>query len=181
MCQTLSEPVDYCPPGSSVHGILQARVLEWLAISFSRGSSQHRDQTWIKGLTKIKNHLVKESEVAQSCPTLCDPVDYSLPRSFVRGIFQARVLEWGAIAFSENMCYYCYNCLELLLRVNDLRFTAIWRYWAALMEKPKKGQSYTSQNHGFWSRDSYSVTWGGGKAKLLKRSWDGRCVGKCFI
>ena len=38
-------------------------------------------------------------EVAQSCPTLCDPMDCSLPRSSVHGIFQARVLEWGAIAF----------------------------------------------------------------------------------
>ena len=42
-----------------------------------------------------------ESEVAQSCLTLSDPVDCSLPGSSVRGIFQARVLEWGAIAFSE--------------------------------------------------------------------------------
>ena len=41
-----------------------------------------------------------ESEVAQSCPTLSDPMDYSLPGSSVHGIFQARVLEWGAIAFS---------------------------------------------------------------------------------
>ena len=41
-----------------------------------------------------------ESEVAQSYPTLCDPMDCSLPGSSVYGIFQARVLEWGAIAFS---------------------------------------------------------------------------------
>ena len=41
-----------------------------------------------------------ESEVAQSCPTLSDPMDCSLPGSSVHGIFQARVLEWGAIAFS---------------------------------------------------------------------------------
>ena len=43
-----------------------------------------------------------ESEVAQSCPTLSDPMDCSLPGSSVHGIFQARVLEWGAIAFSET-------------------------------------------------------------------------------
>ena len=42
-----------------------------------------------------------ESEVAQSCLTLCNPMDCSLPGSSVHGIFQARVLEWGAIAFSE--------------------------------------------------------------------------------
>ena len=42
-----------------------------------------------------------ESEVAQSRPTLCDPIVGSLPGSSAHGIFQARVLEWGAIAFSE--------------------------------------------------------------------------------
>ena len=41
-----------------------------------------------------------ESEVAQSCPTLSDLMDCSLPGSSIHGIFQARVLEWGAIAFS---------------------------------------------------------------------------------
>ena len=41
-----------------------------------------------------------ESEVAQSCPTLSDPMDCNLPGSSIHGIFQARVLEWGAIAFS---------------------------------------------------------------------------------
>ena len=43
-----------------------------------------------------------ESEVDQSCPTLSDPMDYSLPGSSIHGIFQARVLEWGAIAFSKT-------------------------------------------------------------------------------
>ena len=43
-CQTLCKPMDCNPPGSSVHGILQARRLEWVAISSSRGSSQPRDQ-----------------------------------------------------------------------------------------------------------------------------------------
>ena len=45
-----------------------------------------------------------ESEVAQWCPTLCDPMDCSPPSSSIHGIFQARVLEWGAIAFSVE--YY---------------------------------------------------------------------------
>jgi len=43
-----------------------------------------------------------ESEVTQSCPTSSDPEDCSLPGSSIHGIFQARVLEWGAIAFSDN-------------------------------------------------------------------------------
>ena len=52
-----------------------------------------------------------ESEVAQSCPILSDPMDCSLPGSSTHGIFQARVLEWGAIAFSEYMFIrYCKIC-----------------------------------------------------------------------
>ena len=44
-CLTLCDPKDCSPPGSSIHGIFQARVLEWAAISFSRGSSRPRDRT----------------------------------------------------------------------------------------------------------------------------------------
>ena len=52
-----------------------------------------------------------ESEVAQSCLTLIDPMDCNLPGSSVHGIFQARVLEWGAIAFSRECTYYLPNPL----------------------------------------------------------------------
>ena len=48
-CLTLCDPMDCSPPGSSVHGILQARILEWIAIPFSRESSQPTDQTWVFG------------------------------------------------------------------------------------------------------------------------------------
>ena len=55
-----------------------------------------------------------ENEVAQSCLTLSDPMDCSLPGSSIHGFFQARVLEWGAIAFSNLYCdifqiYICYK------------------------------------------------------------------------
>ena len=49
-----------------------------------------------------------ESEVAQSRPTLSDPMDCSLPGFSVHGILQARVLEWGAIAFSWKNIYFCF-------------------------------------------------------------------------
>ena len=55
-----------------------------------------------------------ESEVAQSCPTLSDPMNCSLPGSSFHGIFQARVLEWGAIAFSYKLTIvlsYIANCV----------------------------------------------------------------------
>ena len=50
-CLTLCNPVDCSPPGSSVHGILQAIILEWVTISFSRGSSQPRDRTRVSCIT----------------------------------------------------------------------------------------------------------------------------------
>jgi len=56
---------------------------------------------------KVKSE--SESEVAQSCPTLSDPKDCSLPGSSIHGIFQARVLEWGAIAFSMMYSTYKLN------------------------------------------------------------------------
>ena len=46
-CSILFDPMDYSPPGSSVRGIFQARIVEWVAISSSRGSSQHRDGTHV--------------------------------------------------------------------------------------------------------------------------------------
>ena len=80
LCPTLCDPIDSSPPGSPVPGILQARTLEWIAISFSNAWKWKR-----------------ESEVTQSCPTLSDPMNCSLPGSSVHGLFQARILEWGAI------------------------------------------------------------------------------------
>ena len=50
-----------------------------------------------------------ESEVAQLCPTLSDPMDCNLPGSSVHGIFQARVLEWVAIAFSQRYLIKIFN------------------------------------------------------------------------
>ena len=84
-CLTLCSPVDGSPPGSSVPGILQARILEWVSISFSI--------MLIAATTTAKS--------LQSCPTLCDPIDSSPPGSPVPGILQARTLEWVAISFSN--------------------------------------------------------------------------------
>ena len=56
-CPTLCNPVDCSPPGSSVHRILQARILEWVAISFSRGSSQPRDGTQVSRIAGRRFNL----------------------------------------------------------------------------------------------------------------------------
>ena len=60
-----------------------------------------------------------ESEVVQSCPTLSDPMDCSLPGSSVNRIFQARVLEWGAIAFSDNKLAAAAKSLQSCLTLCD--------------------------------------------------------------
>ena len=57
-CPTLCNPVDFSLPGSSVHGIFQARVLEWVAISYSRGSSRPRDQTCISCVSCIGKRIL---------------------------------------------------------------------------------------------------------------------------
>ena len=57
MSPTLCHPMDCSPWGSSIHGILQARILEWVAISFSRGSSQPRDQTQVSHIAGRRFNL----------------------------------------------------------------------------------------------------------------------------
>ena len=83
LCPTLWDPMDCSPPGSSFHGIFQTRKLEWVVISFSRGSSRLRDRAQFSCIAEVK--------VTQSCPTLCDPMDYT-----VQNTLQARILEWVA-------------------------------------------------------------------------------------
>ena len=94
----------------TVHQILQACILEWVDFPFSRGSSQPRVQTQVSCITgrffiiwATWEHLKeRNSEVAQSCPTLCNPTDCSLSGSSIRGISQARILEWVAVFFSRS-------------------------------------------------------------------------------
>ena len=77
-CPTLCDPIDGSPPGSAIPGILQARTLEWVAISFSNA------EMW-----------KSESEVSQSCLTLSDPMDCSPPGSSVHGF--SRQEYWSGV------------------------------------------------------------------------------------
>ena len=99
-CLTLCDPIDGSPPSSTIPGILQARTLEWVAISFSNAWKQ-----------KVKVKML----------SLHNPMDCSLPGSSVHGIFQARVLEWGAIAFSAIFPRY----MEIRHRVQWLWWTCL--------------------------------------------------------
>ena len=103
--------MDSCPPGFSVRGILQAKILEWVAIPFFRESSWPRDWTCVSCVAsrfctiwatkEAHSEHAAAAKSLQSCPTLCDPIDGSLPGSPVPGILQARTLEWVAISFSK--------------------------------------------------------------------------------
>ena len=84
-CPTLCDPIDSSPPGSH----------PWDSPGKNTGVGCH----FLLQCMKVKS----ESEVAQFCLTCSDPMDCSLPGSSIHGIFQARVLEWGAIAFSDTL------------------------------------------------------------------------------
>ena len=126
-CLTLWHPRDRSPPDSPIPGILQARTLEWVAISFSNAwkwkvkvkSLSHvwllatpwtaahqaplpmefaRQENW-SGLP-LPSPFIAIAKSLQSCPTLCDPMDCSSPGSSVHGILQVRILGWVAVPFS---------------------------------------------------------------------------------
>ena len=90
-CLTLCDPIDGSPPHSH----------SWDSAGKNTGVGCH----FLLRCMKVKS----ESKVAQSCPTLSDPMDCSLPGSSAHGIFQARVLEWGTIAFSVMYSAYKLN------------------------------------------------------------------------
>ena len=151
-CLTLWNPMDCSLPGSSVHRDSPGQILKWVALPFSRGSSQTSDWTQVShiagGFTiwatreatykwsiTFKNwdslycapvtyDIVHQlyfkcvcTKSPQPCPTLCDPIDCSLPGSSVHGILQTRILEYIAIFSSRRSsqardgtlisCVYC--------------------------------------------------------------------------
>ena len=114
-CPTLCDPMDYSQPGSSVHGILKARILEWVAISYSRWSSWPMDRIHIScvlhwqadSLSLVrrgKPHKIAWKKKSQllDCIRLVGLFATpwtNPPCSSVHGISQARLLEWVAILF----------------------------------------------------------------------------------
>ena len=101
-CPTLCDPIDGSPPGSRLWD--------------SPGKNTGVGCRFLPQCMKVKS----ESEVTQSCPTLSDCMDCSLPDSSIHGIFQARVLEWGAIAFSSGWQFW-FNSLSVSGKIQVLR------------------------------------------------------------
>ena len=110
-------------------GILQARRLEWVAMSSSRGSSQPRNQTGVSCIAGFNILLIAAAKSLQLCPTLCDPRDSRPPGPTVPGILQARTLEWVAISFS--------NAWKGKVKVKSLsRVQLLATPWAAAYQAP---------------------------------------------
>ena len=84
-----------------------------------------------------------EGEVAQSCPTLSDPVDYSPPGSSIHGTLQARVLEWGAIAFSAFTMYMLSKHYNVHLKYLKILFVS---YTSIKQKKKKNSPSLLQKN-----------------------------------
>ena len=97
-CPTLCNPMDCSLPGFSVHGILQARTLEWVAISFSIYAIVYAN---VASINWYDSNSLKV-KVTHLCPALFDPMDCSLPGSSVLGILQSRILEWVAVPSSRG-------------------------------------------------------------------------------
>ena len=98
----VSDSLQHC----TVHGILQARILEQVVVPFSTGSSQLRDWTQVSCIaggffTSWATRFSLYAKSLQSCPSLCDPIDGSPSGSPIPEILQVRTLEWVAISFSN--------------------------------------------------------------------------------
>ena len=106
-CPTLHNPMDCSPPGSSIHGIFQARILEWGAIAFSEFFA-----SYVKFyILVVISCLVTMFESFVTPWTACSP-----PASSVHGISQARIQEWVAISYfrgtSQLRDWICASCIS---------------------------------------------------------------------
>ena len=119
---TLCDPIDGSPPGSC----------PWDSLGKNTRVGCH----FLLQCMKVKS----ESEVAQLCLTLHDPMDCSLPGSSIHGISQARVLEWGAIAFSDKESWAPKN----------------WCFWTVLLEKTPQSPLDSKENQPVHSKGNNS-------------------------
>ena len=146
--------MDCSSPGSSVQGISQARILEWVAISFSRGSFQPKNWTctscigrwilypwshqWRPNIIAVVLLLLSCFSHVRLCVT---PLDGSPPGSPVPGILQARILEWVATAFS--------NAWEWKVKVKSLSRVRLFATpWTAAYQAPPYMRF---SRHEYWS------------------------------
>ena len=197
LCPTLCNPIDGSPPGSPVPGILQARTLECVAISFSnawkwkvKGKSVSRVRLlatpWTAAYQAPPSLGFSRQEywsgmplpyplVAKSCATHWNPMDCSSPGSSVHGILQSRILEWVAISFSS-----AWKCKVKVKSLSSIQLVAT--PWTAAHQAPPS-MGFSRQE--YWSGVPLpSPKERGGEDKktmncckdlVLARLWEGMC------
>ena len=103
LCLNLCDPLDCSSPGSSVHGILQARLLEWVTISFSRGSSRLRDQTHISCVPCIAGRFFRHQAPWEA--PLCSYTHYKYPLLFCG--WPSHAFWCQCILMNRSSGFYC--------------------------------------------------------------------------
>ena len=138
-CLTLCNPMGYSPPGTSIHGVFQARILEWVAIPFSRGSSQSRDQTHVSSIFCIGKQILYHWAIQEVPNTsLSFPIQ---PRSLLHG--------WAEMSFLKKQrswlqTTWCIWTDYLSLTWFSLRVKSMWRLdWGGVWVHEGQIQSFT--------------------------------------
>ena len=140
-CRTLYSPMVCSPPGSSVHGILQARILEWVAILFSKAASQPRDQTWV-------SHIAGTFFTVWATKEDPDDGDSKVHFNF------RDVKIWK----KKKVCYSSENHMPRLsvhISHGTMVFGSLWKNWSSLFNQSwieaNDSQSSTKKKKKMWS------------------------------
>ena len=161
----LFDPMDCSPPGSSVHGILQARMLEWVAISFSRGSSQSRDQTQVSCIAGRHFTLWTTFSTYLIWSTLYFKADnfYGLTYYFLN-------CKWWKLQVVETGSICTLNIWLLFILLTGPRFCSVsaWRMWTHLLPSSFPAASCLKYDPGTYERGKW--VWAG--ATLWTRGWE---------
>ena len=129
LCLTLCDPMDCSLPGSSVHGIFQAIVLEWIAISFSRGSSQPRDRTRVSSIVEMLT-LYRLSHQGSHYVSVFKYNFIHLKKQWLHITFRNTSWVKSGIYFSKPKLYFCKFLLKITVfgSIKMIVFSASFRY-----------------------------------------------------
>ena len=138
-CLTLCNPMDYSPPDASIHGVFQARILEWVVIPFSRGSSQSRDRTDVTSIFCIGKRIIYHWAIQEVPNTsLSFPIQpWSLLHSWAEISLLKKQRSWLQTA-------WCIWTDHLSLTWFSLRVKSMWRLdWGGMLVHEGQTQSFT--------------------------------------
>ena len=129
-CPTLCDPMDCSLPGSSVHGIFQAIVLEWIAISFSRGSSQSRDQTRVSRIVDRHFTVCATRDVLNQGKLEAVKQEMARVNINILGISE---LKWTGMGEFNSDDHYIYYWGQESLRRNGVAIIVNKRVWNTIL------------------------------------------------